>query len=129
MNVRDNIGEVAAVVLVLLIVVALPILMIGYEKATAADYVTVEASRQEDGGFSPGVIRVKQGQTVRLRILGRDVIHGLAIPGLGVEVEKIVPGKEAIVEFKAEEKGTYPFVCTVFCSPKHGEMRGQVVVE
>jgi len=77
--------------------------------------------------FVPSTITVNQGDTVRLIITSIDVSHGFRQADLGIN-ERLSPGKTTEVEFVAEEKGTFPFFCTVFCGSGHGGMRGTIVV-
>ncbi len=39
-----------------------------------------------EGGWPPKEIRVRQGETVHLRLTSEDVTHGFPIPDLGVEL-------------------------------------------
>ena len=78
--------------------------------------------------FEPAVVRVKQGQTVRLKVKSVDVAHGIAIPDFGIN-EVLEPNKEVVIEFRADKKGSFPFLCSVFCGAGHSQMRGQIVVE
>ncbi len=78
--------------------------------------------------FEPNTIRVKRGDKVRLKIKSVDVVHGLALPDFGVN-EVLEPGKEVTVEFVATEKGTFPFICSIYCGAGHSSMRGQLIVE
>ncbi len=122
--------ETLAALIVLLVLVGLPLAVLAYEKAFAQQFTaTVWARVPERGGFSPSEIRVRQGEQVRLRVIGDDVVHGFAIPELGVLVQEIKPGEETIVEFTADRPGRFRFMCTVICSPQHARMTGEVVVE
>lgn len=80
--------------------------------------IAVDAQRFE---FSPSVINVNQGETVRLNINNLDTTHGVRIPELGVS------GND-VVEFTASEKGTYTFYCNTFCGEGHSAMSGTIVV-
>lgn len=122
--------EGLAAILLVAVLIGLPLAVVRYEKAFAQQFTaTVWARQVERGGFSPSEIKVRQGEKVRLRIIGDDVVHGLYIPDLGVNVPEIKPGEEAIVEFTPDKAGSFPFFCTVLCSPQHGFMRGTIVVE
>ena len=79
-------------------------------------------------GYDPEVIRVKQGQTVRIEATSRDVDHSFAISELGLE-ERIMPGKTEVIEFVASEKGEFEYRCSVYCGPEHADMRGLLIVE
>ena len=78
--------------------------------------------------FSPNPIRVKLGERVRLRIKSVDVAHGFALPDFGIN-EVLQPGKEVVVEFTADKKGTFSFFCSVQCGVGHSNMRGSLIVE
>lgn len=78
--------------------------------------------------FEPETIRVKQGDTVRLSIQSIDVSHGFALPDFGINAT-LEPGKTETVEFVADKKGVFRFVCSVFCGAGHGDMQGTLIVE
>lgn len=77
--------------------------------------------------WDPGELRVKEGELVRLIIHNADVMHGIAIPGLDVNVD--IPPEGAIVEFVATKKGQEEFFCSVYCGEGHMEMRGKIIIE
>lgn len=105
--------------------------------------IEVTAKKYE---YNPNVIRVKKGTKVELKIHPLDKTHGFKIsqypdgadakgaPGLaftdyqsgGWKIEK---GKDATIEFVANQPGTYSFKCSVFCGFGHMGMKGQLVVE
>ncbi|MBL7055390.1 cupredoxin domain-containing protein [Candidatus Woesearchaeota archaeon] len=78
--------------------------------------------------FDPDVIKVKQGDKVKLNIESIDVNHGIALPDFGVSV-RFGPGETATAEFTADKKGDFTFFCNVPCGRDHGKMRGTLVVE
>jgi mono/diheme cytochrome c family protein len=65
---------------------------------------------------------------VRLRISSPDVVHGLTIPGLGVNVDEIYPGKVVEVDLTPDKPGRYAFACTRWCGIDHWRMRGVIEV-
>jgi cytochrome c oxidase subunit II len=78
--------------------------------------------------FVPSTIKVKQGDTVRLKVTSVDVDHGVAIPQFGVN--KGVPGGQTVlIEFVADRKGEFPLICSVYCGSGHMNHRGLLVVE
>lgn len=78
--------------------------------------------------FIPNPIKVRLGEKVRLRIKSIDVTHGFSLPDFGIN-ENLEPGKEVIVELTADKKGSFPFLCSVYCGSGHSGMRGTLVIE
>ncbi|HLD04491.1 MAG TPA: cupredoxin domain-containing protein [Candidatus Nanoarchaeia archaeon] len=78
--------------------------------------------------FEPSEIRVKQGEPVRLKITSVDVEHGIAIPAYNIR-ETLPIGEERVIEFIADQVGTFDFYCSVPCGSGHRSMKGQLVVE
>lgn len=78
-------------------------------------------------GFKPSTIRVKQGETVKLRFVSDDSPHTFTIDELGIN-QQFTYGKDANVVFTADKKGTFQFYCGV---PGHKEdgMVGTLIVE
>ncbi len=124
--------EFFALMVVLLIFVAFPATLFGYQtwRTSAGDTRVIEltANAPANGGWQPDTIRVNVGERVRLRIAAPDVVHGLEIPALGIKVDEILPGHVEEVEFVATRAGRYPFACTRWCSVDHWRMRGVIEV-
>jgi len=82
--------------------------------------------------FTPDIIRVKQGDTVKLHIdnleQAYDATHGFAINSYNVNIS-IEPGEHNDVTFVADKAGVFPMYCTEFCSALHLEMAGYLLVE
>lgn len=95
------------------------------EDAPSVKQFTLTAKQWE---FSPSVIRVRRGDTVRLSIKSIDVNHGIAIPDFNVSNE-LKSGETVHLEFVANKTGTFSFFCTVFCGSGHNTMKGTLVVE
>lgn len=79
-------------------------------------------------GFTPNVIRVNVGDTVRVHLTSQDVSHGFYLDGYGIE-ERVEAGQRKDVTFVATRPGTYRFRCAVTCGALHPFMIGQLVVE
>lgn len=137
----------SALVLVLIILPARSDTFARTQTASAEDsqnvqVIEVTAKKYE---FSPSVIRVKQGQRVRLKITATDRSHGFSIkefpegegkssnPGLifssPEDCRKIEINQTQTIEFVARTPGTYPFKCCVFCGLHHGSMKGELIVQ
>jgi cytochrome c oxidase subunit II len=81
--------------------------------------------KPEDFVFEPDEIKVKKGETVRIKVVSsNEVPHGLWIPDLHVRVEH-----EGTVEFVANEAGEYIGNCSQFCGTGHALMKLKVIVE
>jgi nitrous-oxide reductase len=82
--------------------------------------------------FAPNTIEVNECDKVTMYITNieqeRDESHGFAIDEYNMSVV-IDPGETKTVEFIAVKQGVYPFYCTVFCSPLHEEMQGNLLVK
>jgi nitrous-oxide reductase len=82
--------------------------------------------------FTPDIIRVKQGDTVKLHIdnleQAYDATHGFAINSYNINIS-IEPGEHNDVTFVADKAGVFPLYCTEFCSALHLEMAGYLLVE
>ena len=94
-------------------------------------------------GYEPHRIFVNAGDTVRLRLASRDVVHGFFLDGHDIEAE-IRPGKvlfkvrapstdeafrdEEEIVFTAGRPGKYRYRCSVTCGTLHPFMLGELVV-
>lgn len=87
--------------------------------------IKISAKKYE---YSPGEIRVKQGEHVRLLITATDRKHGFEIKELGIKTE-LEKGKETVVEFTADKPGVFQIKCSSWCGFGHGGMRAELVVE
>jgi heme/copper-type cytochrome/quinol oxidase subunit 2 len=80
-------------------------------------------------GFSPGVLRVSPGESVRFVIESEDMHHGFAINELGLNLQ-LGPGRSArspVVKVDLPE-GVYAVHCSVFCGLGHASMKARLVV-
>jgi heme/copper-type cytochrome/quinol oxidase subunit 2 len=78
--------------------------------------------------YSPSVIRVKQGDSVRLLLEGMDLEHGFYIDGYDLDV-KVRHAELKTLEFVADKPGAFKIRCSVVCGPLHPFMTGKLVVE
>jgi len=125
--------EILAALVVLLILAGLPVAVLGYRYAQrpgseGVRTFDVVAQVPEAGGWEPERITVRQGERVRLRIHGADVVHGFAIGRMDVAPVRVHPGEVVTVEFVADRAGRFTFYCDVWCSPYHYRMRGTLEV-
>jgi mono/diheme cytochrome c family protein len=126
--------ELLALLVVLIVVLGIPAALFGYQALRqrpgedGVRIINIVARVPEQGGFSPDRIVLQAGETVKLRISSPDVLHGLSIPGLDVNVDEILPGKVVEVEVTPQHPGRYAFACIRWCSVDHWRMRGVIEV-
>mgnify|MGYP001578281824 FL=1 len=72
--------------------------------------------------FNPNVIKVKEGERIKLIINSLDVEHSISIPELRIDIHD-----EGI--FVVDKKGTFDFYCHTYCGNGHGAMKGVLIVE
>lgn len=94
--------------------------------------VEIHARMPEDGGWSPGDLSARAGETLKLRLTSDDVMHGFAIGGEGLEGGPISvdvePGKFTEVRLNFDQPGRYTYYCTRWCGVNHWRMRGSIEV-
>jgi cytochrome c oxidase subunit II len=78
--------------------------------------------------FSPGSLRVKKGERVRLIMAAVDHDHGFKLDDFDIN-QKVRKGTTTIVEFTADKSGTFQFRCSNVCGLGHRGMKGTLVVE
>lgn len=94
----------------------------------AADQTTEIKMTAKRYAFDPSVVKVKQGDHVKLVITALDREHGIKIPAFNID-EKLPKGEPVTVEFTADKAGTFPFQCSHVCGLGHHKMKGQLIVE
>jgi heme/copper-type cytochrome/quinol oxidase subunit 2 len=77
--------------------------------------------------YSPSEIKVNPGDTVTIKLVSTDVVHGLYIDGYGISVEAD-PGQTATISFFADKPGSFRFRCNVTCGAMHPFMIGKITV-
>lgn len=87
--------------------------------------ITIRASQWQ---YAPGIVTVRQGDRVTLRLESGDVTHGFYLDGYGVE-RAVLPGQTTEVHFVATRAGRWMFRCSVTCGPFHPYMIGWLRVE
>src|SRR3989338_3026011 len=125
--------ELIACLLVVLSTVGAIAGIFGIENYRRKKFYTVEliARAPENGNWYPMQLKIPYG-TKEVKILIRNietVTHGFAIPDLGIAVGEIKAGEVKVVKFIPDKKGPFPFMCTVWCSTRHMQMRGELIVE
>lgn len=124
--------ESIAIILVLLATVGTILGVFGFEKYRRQEFSVVLIARApEHGNWYPSKIKVPYGkEEVKILIRNIDTVtHGFAIPALNIALEEIKGGEVKVVKFTPDKKGVFPFMCTVWCSERHLEMQGELIVE
>lgn len=124
--------EIIATILVILATAGTALGVVGVEQYRRSQFYTAELTVRapEHGNWYPRKITVPLGEQVRLYMRNVDTVsHGFALPDFGVAVPEIRAGVVEVVQFTADKKGTFPFMCTIWCSDRHMEMTGELVVE
>jgi cytochrome c oxidase subunit II len=104
--------------------------------------IEVSAKKYE---FTPNEIRIRQGTKIELKVHSEDDTHGLKLTvypegtnrkgkhGLSFdepnENGKVAKGADQIVDFVAQEPGTYDFKCAKLCGLGRDRMKGKLIVE
>lgn len=78
--------------------------------------------------FSPGSLRVKKGEHVKLVMTAMDHDHGFRLDDYNID-QKTPKGTTVVVEFTADKAGTFHFRCSSVCGLGHRGMKGTLVVE
>lgn len=102
--------------------------------------ITVVAEKY---AYSPGVIRVNRGDTVRLSFASLDVVHGFYLEGHDLDV-KVTPMQSTVevrhpsdrdrverseeVVFVASREGKFRYRCSETCGTVHPFMLGELIV-
>ncbi len=140
---QSSATEILFITAAVLILTAVPYLILTWQPQGSGRVINVAGYNLADP--DPGVwvigegrpfsneglneIRVKQGETVTLRLTSMDVVHGFTLPEYNIS-EILYPGDMVIVEFLADESGDFEFYCSAqSCGRGHLEMKGKLIVE
>lgn len=124
-------NEVIGMVLLLFATLGPIVLVFGYEGYRQSQFTAeLIALTPEQGNWQPLEIRVSQGEDVRILLRNADVVtHSFVVPELDIHVNELKAGHSKIIEFTPQEKGEFSYLCTIWCSPRHPEMVGKIIVE
>ncbi len=78
--------------------------------------------------FSPGSLRVRKGDPVRLVMTAVDHDHGFKLDDFDIN-QKVPKGTTVVVKFTPDKAGTFQFRCSNVCGLGHRNMKGTLVVE
>ncbi|MDP7420930.1 MAG: cupredoxin domain-containing protein [bacterium] len=125
-------NETLALIILILVTFGIGLGVFGVNKYRGKKLYTAEliAREPDHGNWYPRKITVSHGKEVKLLIRNIETVtHGFALPDFNVAVPEIKAGTVAEVRFTPDKKGTFPFMCTIWCSPRHMEMTGELIVE
>ncbi len=77
--------------------------------------------------FSPSVMSVDQGDTVRVVFKNVGGFHDFTLDEFGAKTKRINTGEEAVVEFVADKTGSFEYYCSVGTHRQFG-MKGTITV-
>ena len=77
--------------------------------------------------FTPGSLRVRKGEQVKLVMTAADHDHGFKLDDFNIN-QKIPKGTTVVVEFTADKAGTFQFRCSSVCGLGHRNMKGTLEV-
>jgi len=110
--------------------------------AREAQIIEVTARKYE---FASVEMHVRKGSKVRLKVHSTDEAHGIKLnlypegskdkssPGLVFDNPqmngKVQKAEDQVLDFVAQQAGTYEFKCAKVCGMHHGRMKGKLIAE
>ena len=125
-------NEILAVLLFLLATVGAVVGIFAVERIRRSRLFTAEliARAPENGNWYPGIVKLSGEKEAKLLIRNIDTVsHGFAVPDLNISIPEIKAGNVKVITIKTDKRGSFPFICTVWCSARHMEMQGLLVIE
>ena len=80
-----------------------------------------------DYRFSPDRLEVMQDDLVKLIVESADVAYSFTIDEYRLS-RRIPAGGKAVIEFRADQPGTFDFYSNMTSDARHSKMRGQLTV-
>jgi len=136
-------GRIIAYVTVSLLAVSLGVPAQTPDTDTKGSTKVIEVSAKKYE-FDPAEIRVKKGTRVELKVHSVDETHGIKLsltpegskeksPGLLFDKPddngRVEKDQDQVLDFVAQQAGTYEFKCAKVCGIHHGKMKGKLIVE
>jgi|SRR5688572_5606837 len=84
--------------------------------------------RASDYRFSPDRLEVMQDDLVKLTVESADVAYSFTIDEPYRVSRRIPAGGKAVIEFRADQPGTFDFYSNMTNDARHAKMRGQLTV-
>jgi heme/copper-type cytochrome/quinol oxidase subunit 2 len=80
-----------------------------------------------DFTFSPNRLEVTQNDLVKVTVESADIAYGFAIDQFKIS-RRVPPGGKTVIEFRADQEGTFSFYSNMTSDERHAKMRGDLVV-
>ena len=96
----------------------------GQEQAPNRREFTIRASEYR---FSPDRLEVTQDDLVKLTVQSGDVAYSFTIDEYRLS-RRVPAGGKTVIEFRADQVGTFDFYSNMTSDERHSKMRGQLVV-
>ncbi len=95
---------------------------------TALPRERVITLHERQWAFAPGIVVLRRGDRVALRLVSDDVTHGFYLDGYGLE-GTVAAESPAVVHFVADRPGRFMLRCAVTCGPFHPYMIAWLLVK
>lgn len=127
-------------IVIVVVCAASAVLMASRHEEVGTKLFTIQARQY---AYEPPILHINRGDTVRIKLLTLDVVHGFYLEGFGIDVhvfpspprmllrdETYPDGFREIEEvvFIADKVGKFRFRCSHTCGPLHPFMQGEMVV-
>ena len=91
--------------------------------------ITIHARMAEAGGWLPGELTARVGESLRLQLVSDDVTHSFAVGQMEMDPVDLFPGEVQEISLTFDKPGKYTYYCTRWCGPNHWRMRGTIDVQ
>ncbi|MFQ5681268.1 MAG: hypothetical protein ACE5GG_04375 [Candidatus Omnitrophota bacterium] len=151
---RESLTELAAVLALVVVVVGLPLVIWWYEYIyrprtlypPGTKIIDLSAKVSQDKclwtqeringlnywwkkfRFADNISGIKEGDNVVFRVRSADVLHSFAIPRFRIGPEEIEAGKVTEIAFEPTRRGSFRYLCWLWCSSCHGDLKGKIEV-
>lgn len=96
---------------------------VGEEMTTVKEFSVVVTKT----GYSPDLLQVDKGDTVRIIAYAKDANHGFVLPAFGIN-EYLEENNYKTIEFVADQEGTFSFFSQVYSGPNTKNVNGKLIV-
>lgn len=123
---RKNILSIIIVVIAGIILLTLVSVQFISSRSTEPKEILIEINARKFS-FTPNIIEVNKGDTVKIRFISEDVHHGFFLDGYQVNTSAR-PGQDGSLTFVADKTGRFSYRCSVACGVFHPYMAGYLTV-